>query len=153
MVIKFITPILLLILGLGTGCKHIQDPEFRRLENFRLKKLGLQQTSVGFSVTYYNPNNFGVSVKEAVAEIYVDSLYLGKFTQDSSVSVAKTSEFSIPLTGNISLQSAMKMDFQNIGDRDIHIIANGLIKVGKAGFYVTKPINYNGNVRLDKIKF
>lgn len=153
MAIKLITPILLLVLSLTTGCKHIQDPEFRRLENFRVKKLGLQETSIGFSVAYHNPNNFGMSAKEAVADIYIDSIFLGRFEQDSLVNVRKTSDFSIPLTGHLSLATAMKMDFQNIGHRELHIHANGSIKIGKAGFYVTKPILYDGGARLDNIRF
>jgi LEA14-like dessication related protein len=142
----------ILMVGLAS-CKKISDPEFRRVEHFRLKNFGLQETTVGFEVTYFNPNNFGVSVKETGADIYIDSTYLGKFTQDSAVNVSSHAEFSIPLSGTIPLQKALQMNFQNIATRNILLRAEGSVKIGKAGFYVTKPIHYQGYHTLDEIKF
>ena len=144
-------PIVFLILILG--CAKVQDPEFRRVEKFSIKNIGIQQTTIGFSVTYYNPNNFGVTVKQTEADIYMDSVYLGKFVQDSIVGVNKNAEFSIPLSGSISLQTALQMDLQNIGERDILLKADGTVKVGKAGIFVNKPIHYEGRHRLEEIRF
>ncbi|GAC1421383.1 MAG: hypothetical protein NVS9B7_19910 [Flavisolibacter sp.] len=118
-----------------------------------MKKIGIQESLVGFNVTYYNPNHFGVKAKEGVAEIYIDSAYIGRFNQDSLVTVKGSSEFSIPLTGSISLETAMKLNLQDIAQKDIGVQAKGSIRVGKAGFYVTKPIVYSGKLRLDQIKF
>ena len=123
------------------------------MEKFRIKNLGIQQTTIGFSVTYYNPNNFGVTVKQTEADIYMDSVYLGKFIQDSTVGVNKNAEFSIPLTGSISLQTALQMDLQNIGERDVLLKADGSVKVGKAGIFVNKPIHYEGMHKIEEIRF
>jgi LEA14-like dessication related protein len=143
----------LLLLLAFVGCAKVKDPEFRRVENFRVKKLGLQQTTIGLSVTYFNPNNFGVTVKETNADIYLDSVYLGKFVQDSTVVVNKNAEFSIPLSGAVSMKAALEMNFQDIGERDILLKADGSAKVGKAGIWVTKAIHYQGKHKLGEIKF
>jgi LEA14-like dessication related protein len=143
----------LLLVVLLTGCAKVKDPEFRRVENFRLKNFGLQNAVIGFNVTYYNPNNFGVTVKEAEADVYMDSVYLGKFVQDSSVQVVKNSEFSLPLSGTIELQTALKLDLRSLGERDILLKADGNVKVGKAGIFVNKAFHYQGKHRLDEIKF
>src|SRR5215212_5104862 len=110
------------------GCAKVQDPQFRRIDNFRLKNIGLQETTIGFNVTYFNPNNFGVTVKQTEADIYMDSVYLGKFQQDSTISVSKNSEFSIPLSGAVSMKTALLMNFQDIGTRDIVLRADGNVK-------------------------
>jgi LEA14-like dessication related protein len=149
---KSFTPIVILLLIVVPGCKKIKDPEFRKIEKFRVKSMGLQSVGIGFSVTYYNPNNFGVSVKEAAADVYIDSIYLGKFGQDSLVTVKSLSVFSIPISGTISLQTALKMNLQNLPERDILIRADGIIKVGKAGIYLTRPIHYSGTHRLNDIQ-
>lgn len=133
------------------GCTKVKDPEFRRIDNFRLKNFGLQEAVIGFSVTYYNPNNFSVTVKEAAADIYMDSVYLGKFSQDSIVSVRKNGEFSIPLSGTVSLQTALKLNLQNLDQREILLKADGSVKVGKAGIFVNKPFHYQGKHRLADI--
>lgn len=136
---------------LFSGCAKIQDPQFRRIDHFRLKNFGLQDAVIGFNVTYFNPNNFGVNVKQAEADIYLDSVYLGKFVQDSTVEVAKDAEFSLPLSGTVSLQTALKLNLQNINQRPIFLKADGNVKVGKAGVYLTKPFHYEGHHRLQDI--
>src|SRR5215213_6663035 len=129
------TYLTLLLLAGAMSCTNVKDPEFRRIEKFGLRKLGLSEATVGFHVTYYNPNNFGVSVKEAVADIYIDSVYLGKFTQENSVDVRKNAEFSIPFTGAISLQTALNLKLDDMARKDVLLRADGTVKVGKAGIY------------------
>lgn len=133
------------------GCAKIKDPEFRRLEDFRLKNLGLQNASVGFSVTYFNPNNFGVAVKEAQADIYIDTIYLGKFVQDSAISVGKNAEFSLPLSGNVALQKVLKLNMQELNQKEVLLRANGNVKVGKAGIFVNREIKYERRHKLEDI--
>ncbi|MGZ3845027.1 MAG: hypothetical protein ACXVBH_03170 [Flavisolibacter sp.] len=135
------------------GCTRIQEPQFRKVGNFRLKNFGLQQAEIAFNVNYFNPNDFGVTVKEAAADVYLDSVYLGKFQQDSTVGVKKDAEFSIPLTGTVSLQTVLGMDLQDLSRREVWLKANGSVKVGKAGIYITKPFTYQGKHRLEDIAF
>jgi LEA14-like dessication related protein len=134
------------------GCKKLKDPEFRRVENLGVKSLGLANATIGFDVTYYNPNGFGVTVKEAAADIYLDSTYLGKFIQDSSINVASEAEFSIPFSGTISLRTALSLDLESLSRKDVLLKADGSAKVGKAGIYLNTPIHYQGWHRLDEIK-
>ena len=149
---KMIIPVLLLGLISFTGCGDIKDPEFRRVENFGVKGLGLSHANIGFTITYYNPNGFGVTVKEAETNIYMDSIYLGKFTQDSAINVSKEAEFSIPFSGAIALRTALNLDLESLGRRDILLKADGSAKVGKAGIYINTPIHYQGWHRLDEIR-
>jgi len=135
------------------GCAKVKDPEFRRVENFHLKNFGLQEAVIGFNVTYFNPNNFGVSVKEAEADIYLDTIYLGKFVQDSSIAVRKNSEFSLPLSGSVSLQTALKLNLQDLSQREVLLKADGAVKVGKAGIFISKPIHYQGRHRIEDFSF
>src|SRR4051794_37671576 len=100
MKLKYVLPLFLLILF---GCSKVQGPEFRKVGNFKLKGLGLDQTRIGFNVTYFNPNNFGVTVKQAEADVYIDSTYLGRFIQDSAIAVNRNAEFSIPFSGAIAV--------------------------------------------------
>ncbi|GAA4331198.1 LEA type 2 family protein [Flaviaesturariibacter amylovorans] len=130
------------------SCGKIKDPEFRRLDNFGVKKLGFEESTVGFSATYFNPNNFGVTVKEAAIDVYIDTLYLGKFTQPREVAVNKNAEFTIPLEGTIGLQRAMKFNLPGLLGKEVLVRADGSVKVGKAGIFVSKPIKYSGRQRV-----
>lgn len=150
---RFIKLLPLFGLALMVGCAKIKEPEFRRINNFHLKNLGLQQAVIAFNVTYYNPNNFGVTVKEAAADVYLDSVYLGKFAQDSVIGVDKNTEFSIPLSGSVSLQTVLNLNFQELVQREVLVKATGNVKVGKAGIFITKPFVYQGKHRIQDISF
>lgn len=142
----------LLLLFALAGCMQVKEPEFRKIEKFRLRNFGITEGVIAFNARYYNPNNFGVSVKEAEADVYIDSVYLGKFVQDSSVQVNKNADFSIPLSGKITLATALKIDLEDIEKRDILLRAIGSVKVGKAGVFVNKPFEYRGKHRLEDLK-
>jgi LEA14-like dessication related protein len=135
------------------GCTKIKEPQFRSVGNFHLKNFGLQQAVIAFNVNYFNPNNFGVTVKEAAADVYLDSVYLGKFQQDTSIGVNKNAVFSIPLSGAIALQTVLGLNFQELSRREVLVKANGTVKVGKAGIFITQPFNYQGMHKLEDISF
>ena len=141
----------LLIVVLFASCKNVKDPEFKSLGGFHLKNIGLQQATLGFNVSYFNPNSFGVTVREAEADVYIDSVYMGRFTQDLPVAVNSNADFTIPISGSIALSNLLKFNVQNLPDRTISIRATGTIKVGKAGIFITKPIQYEGRHSLAEL--
>jgi LEA14-like dessication related protein len=141
--------ILTLLLGLFTSCSDIKDPQFRRLEDFGLRKITFSSADIGFRVVYYNPNSFGVTAKETSLDVYVDSVYLGKFVQPQPTDVPKNAEFTIPLEGKVDIANALKLTRNDLLKRDVLISANGNIKVGKAGVFITKDIKYAGRHRVD----
>ena len=144
--------LLLLLIVVGTvftACGKVEAPEFRNLNNFKVKKIDLQKADLGFSVTYFNPNKFGVSVKEAAIDVFVDSIYLGKFVQEQEVEVVRKSEFSLPLKGSVSIAKALHLNLNDITNRQVLLKANGEVKVGKAGIFITRPISYQGKHRVD----
>jgi LEA14-like dessication related protein len=136
---------------LFASCKNVKDPQFKGLGDFHLKNIGLQQATLGFNVSYFNPNSFGVTVREAEADVYIDSVYMGKFTQDVPVVVTRNADFSIPISGSIALSNLLKFNVQNLPDRTISIRAIGTIKVGKAGLFITKPVEYEGRHSLAEL--
>ena len=131
------------------SCGKIEEPKFRRLGNFGVRKVDFQQATIGVDVIYYNSNNFGVGVKEAAFDLYVDTFYLGRFTQPQQVDVNSSSEFSIPLEGKISWQQAMNPYLRQLAGKEALVKANGSVKVGKAGVFVTRNVNYEGKHKLD----
>jgi LEA14-like dessication related protein len=139
----------LLMIAVISSCGQIKEPQFRRVENFGVKNVSLQDATVGLDITYFNPNNFGVAVKEADIDLYVDSVYIGKFMQLNQVDVMGTSEFSIPIEGIISWKKIAQSGLYKKAGREVLVKANGKVKVGKAGVFVNKDIEYSGKNKLD----
>lgn len=132
-----------------SSCGNVEPPEFKNLGGFKVKRFGLQQADVAFKVTYYNPNKFGVSVKEASVDLYLDTIYLGRFSQPTLVSVDKKADFSIPLEGAISTAKALQLNMNDLLNREVTVKATGSVKVGKGGVFVNRDINYQGKHRVD----
>lgn len=147
---RFYTIFLLLSLTL-LSCTETKEPEFRQIRNFGLRSLTNTGARIGFEVEYYNPNGFGVNVKEAVADISLNNIPAGRFLQDSLVNVKAKSHFSIPFTGEIALKDAMKLDLRKLASEEVLLKADGTVKLGKAGVYISKPIKYEGRHRLEEI--
>jgi hypothetical protein len=141
--------LLLALLILVSSCGKVEDPQFRRLEHFGIQKIDLKQAVVGFDATFFNPNKFGVNVKEAVLDIYIDSAYLGKFAQARDVAVTSDAEFSIPLEGNLSWKQTLNSEWKKQIGKEVLLKATGAVKVGKAGVFITKNIAYQGRHKLD----
>ena len=131
------------------SCGKVIEPEFRRIDNFGVKKMGLMETVIGFDVVYHNPNKFGVQVKETVLDVFLDSALIGKFRQLNVVDVMENKEFSIPLEGSLSLEKAFQLNLPSLLGKDVLVRAVGETRVGRAGVFVTKDINYSGKHRID----
>ena len=146
---KKLLPIFFFSSILLSACGRVEQPEFRRLDNFGVKNVSLQKATIGFQMTYYNPNKFGVAVKEADIDLYVDSIYMGKFVQPQLVDVGSAAEFSIPMEGSISWKEVMKSNLHKQAGKEVLVRATGSVKVGKAGVFVNKDIQYAGRHTLD----
>ena len=139
---------LLLITIVLCSCGKMEEPQFKRLENFKIKSLGLKETVVGFNATLHNPNTFGVTVKESAVDVYVDSVFVGNFKQTQQIAVKSEADFSIPLEGKIPMTRAISMNLPGLIGKEVLVRADGSVKVGKGGVYVTKEFSFEGRQLL-----
>src|SRR5688500_7286743 len=98
---KTIISTLVLSIFLFASCstsKNVREPEYRDIQDIRLGKVGLLQTTAEADLIYYNPNSFGIQLTEARGDVYIDNAYLGRFNLGETVDVNKRSEFTIPIT-------------------------------------------------------
>ena len=143
--------VFLIVLASCSSSKNLQDPEYVDIENVRLIKVGLLQTTAGVDLVYYNPNDYSVELANARGKVYIDDLYLGRFELDDNVKVGKRSEFVLPLVFKMDNISAIKQ-------RDIYkkkeamVKIEGRAKIQKNGFSKDIPIKFEKMETLDKFK-
>src|SRR5687767_8169607 len=131
------------------SCGKIEEPQFKRIDGFGLKKLGIRESVIGFNLVFQNPNNFGLTVKEADINVYVDSVLLGKFNQPNETMVGKNAEFSIPLEGAIGIDKALQLNLPSLLGKEVLVKGEGTVRVGKGGVFINKAISYTGKHRID----
>jgi LEA14-like dessication related protein len=147
---SLLSPFLGVLIGMFfISCGKVQEPQFRRIENFGVKNVSLQDATVGLEITYFNPNGFGVAVKEAVIDLYIDTVFIGQFLQPNQIDVTGEAEFSIPIEGKVSWRKIAQSNLHKQAGKEVLVKADGSVKVGKGGVFVKKAIKYSGKHVLD----
>jgi LEA14-like dessication related protein len=140
---------LLFVISLG-ACSAPQALQYRDLTNFRIHKMDFQQIVIVANLRFYNPNNYGLNLKNGNLDAYINNKYIGKAEVDESVAVPAKDEFIMPVTLTASLPSLLKdaFDLLSLQKQDVLVRLQGNIRAGKGGVFIGVPINYEGKQRL-----
>ena len=111
----------LLFLYMLAGCQKPQSFEYRDLKNFKVDSLGFEQSTISMDLVYFNPNNFGVTLKNVDCDIFIDKKFLGHFKLDTIMQIEKRSEFSLP--------SKIEVDMKNIYKNALFVLLNKEIEL------------------------
>ncbi len=91
------------------SCRAMKEPDYKGIDSFKVTEVRGDTSTLSVSVRYYNPNNKGLRMKDAEGEAYIDSIYLGHFSMDTVIRIAKLSDFTVP----VILKANMKNIYQN----------------------------------------
>ncbi len=146
---KKIGLLLLLPVLLLASCSKPQGFEYRDLKNFKINNWGFDKSTVSMDLVYYNPNNFGVNLKNVECEIYLNNNYVGKFMLDTLMHIDRKSEFSLPTTMQVDMKNVFKNSLNLLFNREVLVGAKGSTRIGKGGIFVNVPFNYEGRQAVD----
>ncbi len=135
---------LLILFAFSISCKKPESFEYRDLKNFKVDSLGFEKSAVSMDLVYFNPNNFGVDLKKIDCDVYVEHNYLGKYILDTTMHIAKKSEFSVPSHMQVDMRNIFKNTLNSFFASDLLLEVKGTTRVGKAGIYITVPFSYSG---------
>ena len=144
--------VFLIVLASCSSYKNVQEPEYRDIQNVRLVKVGLLQTTAGVDLVYYNPNNFGIQLANARGDVYIDGDYLGHFELDDKVQVSKRSEFVMPVVFKLDNIGAIKNQKDIYKKKEALVKIQGYARVQKAGFSKEIPIAFERMENLEKFR-
>lgn len=130
------------------GCGHLQDPEMKGIENVKINRLGLKESTVFLNIHYYNPNNFRIKLKKAEGDAWVDGNPLGHFSMDTLVHIMPRSDFRLPVK--------LKMDMAHFTEnmsaaflgKQVQLKVKGMARAGKGFVFINYPIEYEGKESL-----
>lgn len=136
---------------LNFSCASLKQPDFKGIDNVRIGRFGLNESTLTLDLHYFNPNKTSLKLKEAEGDAWIDGNLMGHFRVDTLVTIPANDNFSLP----IKLKVGMKKVFQNslaaFLAREVMIRIEGKAKLGKGGIYIHYPISYEGKQNLDKI--
>ena len=129
---------------LATSCQAPKELVYRDFKNLKIEKVGFASTTLKLDLIYYNPNNFGLQLKYADLDIFVDNNYLGHSTQDYQINIPRLAEFTMPMQLDVDMKNLLKNSFQSLLGKEVLVKITGTVKLGKANVYKTFPVNYEG---------
>ena len=140
--------ILTMLIILLPSCKDVKDPVFQDVENVRVGKLSLGTATVSADIRFDNPNRFGLELKTIDCELYVDSAYLGRFTNTSSVSIPAKQVFRLPVQGEVEMVKLIEYSRRAILKEPSAIRVEGKARVGRSGLFRTIPFTYRDTILI-----
>lgn len=129
---------------LMTSCRAPKDLEYRDFKNLSVEKLGFASSTIKLDLVYYNPNNFGLQLKNTDLDIYLDSNYLGHSAQEYQITIPKRSEFTLPFQVDVDMKNMLKNALNTVLNKEVWVKIVGTVRLGKANVFKTFPVNYEG---------
>jgi len=127
---------------LFSACNKPQSFEYRGMQNLKVDSIGLVSSKISLELVYFNPNNFGVDLRNVHCDVYINHNYLGKYVLDTVMHIAKRSEFVIPSSMHVDMKNVYKNALNTLLSKQVLVELNGSTRVGKSGMYITVPFNY-----------
>ena len=149
--ISTLAVVFILLSSCGSS-KNVQEPEFRDINNVRLIKVGVLQTTAGVDLIYYNPNDFGIQLTNAQGDVYIDNAYLGRFNLDEKVQVRKQAEFVLPVTFKLDNVGAVINQHDLYKRKEAIIKIEGIARIKKSGFSKDIPITYEHLQNIERLR-
>jgi len=132
-----------LFILLITACKKPQSFEYRGMQNLKIDSIGLESSKISLELVYFNPNNFGVDLRNVNCDVYINHNYLGKYILDTVMHIAKRSEFSIPSSMDVDMKNIFKNAIGTFLSKQVLVEIKGSTRVGKNGIFITVPFTYS----------
>ena len=142
--------VIIIALLLTTAACHAPKPlEYRGIDHFGVRNLGVSQSTVTMDVHFYNPNKYDLELKGGDVAIYMNDKFLGKTGLNSTVSVPAMADGTVPISIQASLQSILTNALQLITNPEVTLKMEGSVKAGRNGIFVNVPINYVTKQRIE----
>jgi len=138
----------LFILLQSGGCNDVKELEYIGIKNTEIQTLGFNNSAIRMNLEYYNPNKFGIDVKETNLSIYLNDKFIGLADQPEKTQVPKLSNFIFPVVAHFDPLKILGTAFTSLFSKTNKVTIQGTAKLGKSGFYIKVPINISENVSL-----
>ena len=142
----FLTVFALILLM--TSCRAPKDLEYRDFKNLNVQKLGFASSTIKLDLVYYNPNNFGLQLKNTDLDIYIDSNYLGHSSQNYQITIPRLAEFTLPFQVEVDMKNMLKNALSTLISKEVWVKVTGTVRLGKANIFKTFPVNYEGSQKF-----
>jgi LEA14-like dessication related protein len=138
------------LLSILTACSQPKALVYQNVQHIRVQQVNLQQATLVVDLQFYNPNNYGLSLKNGDLDAWFNNNYLGKATLDERTIVPAHNTFILPVTITAELKNIVSnaIDLLTHQSSDVLVRLQGMVKAGKGGIFINVPIQYEGQQQI-----
>lgn len=133
------------------SCYSLKAPNFKRIDNVRVSKLGLKESTLILDLHYFNPNKSRLKLKEASGDAWLDGTFLGHFSMDTLIHIPANDSFHLPVKLKVDMGRVFKNPLAVLLSNEAVIKVKGKAKIGKSIVYIRYPITYEGKHNLAEL--
>ena len=130
------------------SCSSPKALEYRTYHNFSIKSLGFDKTAVSLDLEYYNPNNYGMKLRNTDLDIFINGSLFGHSSTDTLIRIPRRDTFNIPIRFDVNMQSLFKNAWNTLLGKEVLVRLSGKVKVGKGNVFMNFPVNYESKERF-----
>ena len=124
------------------SCSSPKALEYKTYHNFSVQKLGFNNSTIKLDLEYYNPNNFGMQLKNSDLDIFIDGNLLGHSSFDTLIKIPRRDTFILPIKFDVDMQNIYKNAWNTLTGKEVLLRLTGKLKIGKANVFMSLPVNY-----------
>src|SRR5450432_3334825 len=123
MIYKKIGPVLnaFFILTAIWGCSAPKMLVYDDYKNFRIQKLGFSNSEVSLDLEYFNPNNFGLQLRNSNLDIFLNNNFLGHSSSASLIEIPRRDTFLLPIKFTVDMRNIFKNAWNTLSGNDVLI--------------------------------
>ena len=138
---KKITACLVLVTAI-MSCSSPKALEYKTYHNLSIQTLGFNSSTIKLDIEYYNPNNFGLQLKNSDLDIFIDGTLLGHSSFDTLIRIPRRDTFLLPIKFDVDMKNIYKNAWNTLTGKEVLVKLTGMLKVGKANVFMSFPVNY-----------
>ncbi|MDQ6904830.1 MAG: LEA type 2 family protein [Bacteroidota bacterium] len=130
------------------SCSSPKALEYRSFNNFAIEKLGFNNTTIKLDLEYYNPNNYGMQLRNSDLDIFIDGNLLGHSTFDTLINIPRRNTFILPIKFDVDMQNIYKNAWSTVTGKEVVVKLTGKLRIGKANVFLSLPVNYESKEKF-----
>ena len=124
------------------SCSSPKALEYKNFRNFSIQNLGFNSSTIKLDLVYFNPNHYGMQLRNSDLDIFIDGNLLGHSSFDTSITIPRRDTFVLPIKLNVDMQNIYRNAWSALTGREILVKLIGRLRIGKANVFMTLPVNY-----------
>ena len=135
-------PVFILVIMAFLSCSSPKALEYKTYHNFSIQNLGFNKSTISLDLEYYDPNNFGMQLRNTDLDIFINGNLFGHSSSDTLIQIPRRDTFNIPIKFDVNMQSIFKNAWNTLLGKEVMVKLSGKVKVGKANVFMSFPVNY-----------